>query len=458
MFEKHFTEGWSKNNLTWNCERPEGQYVGGTFPVSNSSQGYHNLLRQWWEHYFTKGKVLLISESEQVKREFKFFYPDWDIKTTDLQNTSADILGDISSKESPLHEKFDLIINQATLEHTYNPFQVMENLTNALNPGGILVTHTHPPMMGYHQFPRDYFRFMKDWWFDLPSLIKGIELVEFYMYKNMEVFSLYRKTPTVGFVIAACSRTRVHLTGLYTCIYSIQQFHPNTKVVVIVDFSTPEQFVKEMKHQFRNSKNVEFITDTPKVPADMLVHYYFKKCHWFDKMVFLHDSTYILEPLDITKTSSLDYIWHFTNHRLQWHTIEEPQNEFNIRHGIKVHDDLMNYCIENLITKEGFKQYCKEIYPQKNKWAGCFGCMCVIDYDIVCKLDEECGLIEIMSQINTYRLRVAMESIFSLACQYVLKKEIQSSYDGLYYDGNYHCNFIRNFMAKIGYHRLEVSQ
>jgi SAM-dependent methyltransferase len=190
----HWTEQYSKNNLNWNTEKPPNAYVGGTFKVSNLSGGYHGLLKQWWEHYFSKGKVLLISESEKVKKEFKELYPHWEIKTTDFQDESTDILVDICSKDNPFKEKFDLIINQATLEHLYNPFKAMENLIESLNPNGIIISHTHPPRMAYHQYPRDYFRFMKDWWFDLPNYINGIVLEEFFMYENNDVFTLYKKT------------------------------------------------------------------------------------------------------------------------------------------------------------------------------------------------------------------------------------------------------------------------
>lgn len=189
----HFTEGWSKNNKVWYCERPPGQYVGGTLKMSNSSGGYHAIQKQWWDYYFQGKKVLLISESEKVKSEFQALYPHWDIKTTDFYDTATDIFVDLCNKINPFRDRFDLIINQATLEHLYNPFQAMENLIGALNPNGIIITHTHPPNMGYHQYPRDYFRFMKDWWFDLPKYIAGIELVEFYMYENFDVFTLYRK-------------------------------------------------------------------------------------------------------------------------------------------------------------------------------------------------------------------------------------------------------------------------
>ena len=70
----------------------------------------------------------------------------------------------------------------------------MKNLCNLLKPTGIIVNHTHPPGFGYHQYPRDYIRFMKDWWYDLPKhLDNSIELLQVWMHRNQHVFSCYRK-------------------------------------------------------------------------------------------------------------------------------------------------------------------------------------------------------------------------------------------------------------------------
>jgi hypothetical protein len=189
----HFSEVYSKGNKNWNCEKPDGGWVGGTFKVSNTSGGYHGILKQWWDYYNKGGKVLLISESNRVKEEFKRSYPNWEIYTTDFFDRNTDFFVDICSKQNPFTQKFDMIINQATLEHVYNPFQAMENLIGALNINGILLTHTHAPLMEYHQYPRDYMRFMKDWWYDLPKYISDIELLEFVMSNNIDVFTLYRK-------------------------------------------------------------------------------------------------------------------------------------------------------------------------------------------------------------------------------------------------------------------------
>ena len=191
----HFNYSYSKYNKIWDTNSP---WIGGKFEVSNLSGGYHGILKQYWDTYNTGNDVLLISENNKVKKEFNDIYPDWHIQTIDFYpeistTNDVDIVGDICNSINPLLNSYDLIINQATIEHVYNPFQAMSNLTKSLKNGGILVTHTHPPQQEYHQYPRDYFRFMIDWWIDLPNYISNIELLEVYMRNNAHVFSCYRK-------------------------------------------------------------------------------------------------------------------------------------------------------------------------------------------------------------------------------------------------------------------------
>jgi SAM-dependent methyltransferase len=197
---EHYNAHFSSKNLNY---ASGDSWIGGKFVVRNISTGYHKIMIDYIDKYIdtnTELKVLLVSENNTVKQDFNNVYPKWDIDTIDLypeisKDNNCDILGDICSYMNPIpiDNNYDLIINQATLEHLYNPFRAMENLTSKLKNDGLLVSHTHPPGFQYHQFPRDYFRFMKDWWYDLPKYISNIELKELYMHQNRHVFTLYQK-------------------------------------------------------------------------------------------------------------------------------------------------------------------------------------------------------------------------------------------------------------------------
>lgn len=195
-------KNFSENNLKWDFIL--NGYVGGTFKASNLSNGFHGILKQWWEYYSKNdvNKVLLVSENNKVKKELGDLYNNWDITTLDLYyeltDSEPDIIADICSynliKEHNLENKYDLIINQAILEHVYNPFESMMNMSKSLKIGGHLITHTHAQNMTYHSYPSDYIRFMIDWWYDLPKYIENIKLIEFYQDdKDINVFSCYEK-------------------------------------------------------------------------------------------------------------------------------------------------------------------------------------------------------------------------------------------------------------------------
>lgn len=194
------SEVFSLNNIKWNYNYGEdGCSVGGLLKMSNLSGGFHGILKQWWDHYslkFEYPKVLLVSESNKIKEAFSILYENWAITTldlyTELSKDTSDIIADICNDR--LIDKYDIIINQATLEHLYNPFGAVKNMCESLNKGGYLISHTHAQNMMYHPFPRDYIRFMVDWWYDLPLYIKNIKLIELYEENNLiNVVTCYEK-------------------------------------------------------------------------------------------------------------------------------------------------------------------------------------------------------------------------------------------------------------------------
>ena len=46
------SEFFSKNNNKWNLEKAnDSSGIGGCFNANNHSNGYHGILKQWWEHF-----------------------------------------------------------------------------------------------------------------------------------------------------------------------------------------------------------------------------------------------------------------------------------------------------------------------------------------------------------------------------------------------------------------------
>jgi len=134
-------------------------------------------------------------------------------------------------------------------------------------------------------------------------------------------------------------------------------------------------------------------------------------------------------------TPDVKYLWHFTNHRVHWDQIKEPSGEFNKTHNINTHNDLVKYCINRYVTDSKIRDYCLELLNNKTKWSGCFGCLTIINHNFIKKMDTLTKINDIMMNMDTNRKRRVVESIFPMICQYMLNKEIHTSFDGLYYDG-----------------------
>jgi SAM-dependent methyltransferase len=191
------SEIFSSSSKQWNTDR--SGYIGGVFSAPNLSHGFHGLLRQWWDHYVDGDNktVLLVCENVLVRKVFEERYPTWTFDIIDLypdlQNGGTDIIvKDICKIGTIDASKYDLIINQANLEHCYDPFGAMMNVFQGLKPGGVAVTHTHTQTMPYHAHPVDCVRFMKDWWYIIAEKGHCIELCELFT-EHVDVLSCYRK-------------------------------------------------------------------------------------------------------------------------------------------------------------------------------------------------------------------------------------------------------------------------
>lgn len=260
-----------------------------------------------------------------------------------------------------------------------------------------------------------------------------------------------------GFIIPSYCDSDLHLLQLERCIGSIRKYHDNT-IIIIDDYSKSD--IESVVNKFRG---VKIIKSTVKGGGDMSTYDVFRDHKFFQKAIIIQDSMTVEKKFDnIDSIDKISYIWYFTNHRLHWSHIKEPQNEYNIKNNIKVHDDLVLDCIDKLIKLDGFKQFAKDIYHNKNKWSGCFGCLTIIDYDFMLEFDNKTGIIEILKNFNNNRLRRASESIFALACLYVLDDDVfEKAYDGLYYDGVNPQNNIKNLKASelgIGNDSISVYQ
>ena len=183
-----------KGRTDWNFPSEPRGWTGGRWMVNNQSSGYHGILKQWWDDTAAANqKWLLVSENNEVKKEFQEAYPEITFQTVDYYDNmgeKVDLPLNICDFWN-INEVYDTVVCQATLEHVYDPVASMKNMSAALVPGGTVLIHTHVPGMKYHPHPRDYLRYYPDWFVDIAPRV-GLELLDL-VENGVHIFARYRK-------------------------------------------------------------------------------------------------------------------------------------------------------------------------------------------------------------------------------------------------------------------------
>lgn len=234
------------------------------------------------------------------------------------------------------------------------------------------------------------------------------------------------KTEDFGFVIPSYCSSKMHVESLKKCIESIRKFYPTEKIIVIDDFS-PENI-----DVFRD-KNIIIEKSVLKGGGDMIVYYLLLKNKYFKQTVIMQDSMRVLSRIRDIQDDVL-FLWHATNHKTQWKEIKEPQSEYNKINNIITHNDLLKHNV-GMFLEGDFKTFALENIDKKDSWDVCFCLSSIIKLDFLEKLENETKFVtQYLTQLNTNRQRRTAESLFPIACLYVLGRKV-GSYEGLYFNG-----------------------
>lgn len=235
---------------------------------------------------------------------------------------------------------------------------------------------------------------------------------------------------TIGFIIPTYVSTEKHYDILKDGTRKIRQYH-DWPIVIINDHSPIN--ISAIAHEFPNI-SIELSHKKGAGEMNPYWHYYHHK--YFDTAIIMHDSMHLNKNLEkIDKVNSIQFLRYFVHHKSLWSKILEPQTEYNKEFSIKNHDDLILHLIDVTLknTNQSFYNFCNSIYSQKNKWVGCWGIQSIVTWDFLSKLQEKTNILDFINVIKNRRDRMAMESIFALACLYVSNLEtITKAYDGSY--------------------------
>jgi hypothetical protein len=129
--------------------------------------------------------------------------------------------------------------------------------------------------------------------------------------------------------------------------------------------------------------------------GEILPYYYFMKHKWADRMIFIHDSMFLVRPFTEDELSdSVRFHWYFLN---------------------KNDDRKYPTYLSILSNSSLLIDYMKQL----SSWKGCFGATCMIDLSIVQGLEEKYGLFSrLVMALRTRSDREMFERIFGMILFY----------------------------------------
>jgi len=161
---------------------------------------------------------------------------------------------------------------------------------------------------------------------------------------------------SVGFLVASFLKEPAHYDSLIKCVSSILKFHTNRVIVVINSLSDGALTAKAIE-TYEDCDQVMIHVDPSHISACNIVYTYFNEHKCFDVAIILQDSMFLncaLPLEDIGRTTTVSFLWHFTNHRVHWSAIKEPESEYNKANNIVTHDDLILDAIRTYSRKPEF--------------------------------------------------------------------------------------------------------
>ena len=188
-----------------------------------------------------------------------------------------------------------------------------------------------------------------------------------------------------GFIITRHVNTKITNEFWKRSYEFIRKIYPNN-LIVIIDDNSNQDFIT---HNFDFYNTIIINSEFNFNPGEYLPYYYLNKYHFFDKAIILHDGMFVNKEININNEA---FLWHFDvgyeNHTYEQYLIYKLNSKY----------------VEELIT----------LHNSSDKWKGCFGCCCVINYNTVKLFFDKYHLANIMTSITLRTHRSCLERIIAL--------------------------------------------
>jgi hypothetical protein len=244
---------------------------------------------------------------------------------------------------------------------------------------------------------------------------------------------------SISFIVISCINNDIQLKQLQRCINSLVNYS-NYNYIYIISNST-NYSIDSLTNLFNDKKNITvYEGSNKKAETGNAYELILNLNDGSDYYCVFQDSMVLNKSIkDISYIKDVQFLWHFTNHRLHWDAVysyDAETPEFDKINNIKCHTDLIKYQLKLYCNKdEDFVKYALHALDNKHLWCGCFGTCSIIKKEVIQYLNDKCGIVSYLKRAQNKRDRTVEESIFALVCHYYFPQNYENSFDGLYYDG-----------------------
>ena len=189
----------------------------------------------------------------------------------------------------------------------------------------------------------------------------------------------------IGFIILRNVDTIDRNKYWIRCYNCIRKFYPENKILIIDDNSKSKLIRKKKLY------NTIIIKSKYPKRGELLPYFYYLKNKLFDKAIILHDSVFINKKLNL-KFKKYKFLWEFE------HTWDQIKDETKM--------------IKKFNNKKLYN-----FYKNKKLWKGCFGCMCMIEYDYLKFINNKYKISKLLNLVLTRYNRGSLERVVACLLQ-----------------------------------------
>lgn len=230
--------------------------------------------------------------------------------------------------------------------------------------------------------------------------------------------------PELGFIILRHVRDNTSKKLWYLSYRCVRKLYPENPILIIDDHSNYKFINPELE---KTLVNTTIVKSTKIGRGEILPYLYYLEHKIAEKIIFVHDSSFITKKIDVSTIKNFKPLWHFS------HGFDKTKSQYILLLKLLNGEKLLNFM------------------KNKDKWYGSTGATTIISYDYLKKINDMYDLKRLEPYIKKRPQRMVFERMIGIILYSLEDKVIKKGEES--YFGNrdkYHIgklDMIENFLS-----------